>query len=110
MERARPPTKIELLGAPGSPRVASAGERPLRVGSLPECEFRIPGDPPSVAALIVRVENRWFVAEAAAGDLQVNGTRVFQAPLSDGDCISVGGVALTIRLNSTSMNGQTKTT
>jgi serine/threonine-protein kinase len=99
MERERPPMKIVILGVRGSPRIESAGERPLRVGSLPECEVRIEAESSGgVAALLLRACDRWFVAEAAGGDLQVNGARVFQSPLSDGDRVSVHGVAFSVRL------------
>jgi len=108
MERERPPmTTIEVLGAPGTPRFAGAGERPVRVGSLPECEVRLSADPPGVRALFVRLDDRWFVAEAASADLHVNGARIFQAPLADGDRVSVCGVALTVRLSGAVATTQT---
>ena len=83
------------LVVPGGGRVA-VGEAPVTIGRLPEC--RVALDDPGASRRHAEVRRRdgavWVVDLGSTNGTRVNGAAVREAPLSDGDEITVGTTTL----------------
>lgn len=109
--RSRDANRTSVLPRPSGPRatLTEAGARarryPLRdasatIGRLPECDVTL--DDPSVSrrhARLTRNGSRWSIEDlGSTNGLRVNGERVGNAELADGDRLELGSVRLTFSL------------
>ncbi|HVM19549.1 MAG TPA: FHA domain-containing protein, partial [Egibacteraceae bacterium] len=83
-----------LVGGEGGRRIGLNGT--ATVGRLPECDVTL--DDPSVSRRHARIQRRagtWTIEDlGSTNGLKVNGERVQQADLADGDRLQLGSVQL----------------